>query len=431
MNSFNSLKWIFFVSKRFSSVDKKGSSGITNFLSSLGIAFGVMTLVSVLSVMNGFQGTSINSLLEISSSHIRVSEVLPEDEESFIEFLESKKEIKSALKMYESQSLISSPQGKQSVSIIKAVPSDILDVDAGFNKEISIYSGDFDISGGNKIVLGLNLAESLGVYVGSKVNLLALSSSKDVALISKDRIFTVTGIFESRNLDINQSFAFVSLEDAKKYFGKDAKPFYALKLKNYNTDAKIISDIKKQFPNLKCLSWKSFNKSFFSTLRIEKDMIFLLIMVIFLVVGINIYNGTRRLVFERAKEISIMSSLGAKKNEIKMVFIVKGFLNGVKGVFIGIILALLITKNIGKIFIFLADAEYYFNYVIFMIFSPSMAQFLSKNYAFEIYASIPAVVKPSEVFLVGLFGILTPLISSWWASRNVLKMNICEVLHEI
>ena len=113
MNSFNSLKWIFFVSKRFSSVDKKGSSGITNFLSSLGIAFGVMTLVSVLSVMNGFQGTSINSLLEISSSHIRVSEVLPDDEESFIEFLESKKEIKSALKMYESQSLISSPQGKQ------------------------------------------------------------------------------------------------------------------------------------------------------------------------------------------------------------------------------------------------------------------------------------------------------------------------------
>ena len=114
-----------------------------------------------------------------------------------------------------------------------------------------------------------------------------------------------------------------------------------------------------------------------------------------------------------------------------MVFIVKGFLNGVKGVFIGIILALLITKNIGKIFIFLADAEYSFNYVIFMIFSPSMAQFLSKNYAFEIYASIPAVVKPSEVFSVGLFGILTPLISSWWASRNVLKMNICEVLHEI
>ena len=53
--------------------------------------------------------------------------------------------------------------------------------------------------------------------MGSKVNLLALSSSKDVALISKDRIFTVTGIFESRNLDINQSFAFVSLEDAKKY----------------------------------------------------------------------------------------------------------------------------------------------------------------------------------------------------------------------
>ena len=429
-NNFSALKWIFFVSQRFASVDKKGSVGFTNFLSSLGIAFGVMTLISVLSVMNGFQGTSINSILAISSYHIQVSSLKENEEKDFYDFCSSFSEIKTCQKMYESQALVVGPTGKQAVSLVKAVPSDILKTDEGFQKELSIYNGDFDLQKTDSVILGFNLAQDLRATVGSEINFLALSGSTDTALISQNRKFIVTGIFQSQNVDINQTFAFINHDSAKKYFGKESEPYYAIKIKNYSHDAKIISKIKEAFPNVECLSWKSFNKSFFSTLRIEKDMLFLLVMVIFVVVGINIYNGIRRLVYERSKEIAILSATGANKMNIKMIFIVKGLLNGIKGSFLGTALGLLISKNIGSVFIFLSEAEFYFQYFITSIFSPQNLPFLTKNSSFELFASIPAVSKPFEVFVVCLFGILTPLISSWFASKNILKMNISEVLHE-
>lgn len=424
------LNWIFFVSNRFATVDKTGGSGVTNFLSTLGIAFGVMTLICVISVMNGFQGTSINSLLEISSSHIKVSNLTETSEKDFYDFCKNNSLIKSVSKVYESQSLIVSSSGKQAVSFIKALPEDIFYKDLGFQNEISIVSGEFDLISEDSVILGSSLSKSLGVSIGSKINFLALSGSTDTALISQNRIFTVTGIFHSRNLEINQSFAFVNHKSAEKYFGKKSEPVYELKIKDYNQDAKIISQINNKFPELKCDSWKNFNKSFFSTLRIEKDMLFLLMLIIFIVVGINIYNGTRRLVFERSKEIAIMSALGGKKNQVKMIFIFKGFLNGLKGTVIGVLLGLFLTENISYLFSFMSDAEFYIQYFITMLINPENVFGLVNNDYFDLYASIPAVVKPLEIFLISLFGIFTPLFSSLFASRNVLKMNICEVLHE-
>ena len=82
---FSSLKWIFFVSRRFSRVDRKGKSAVTTFLASLGICFGVMTLVTVISVMDGFQMSFIDSIMEVSSYHVRVSSFSDEKAE-FEEF---------------------------------------------------------------------------------------------------------------------------------------------------------------------------------------------------------------------------------------------------------------------------------------------------------------------------------------------------------
>ena len=321
-------------------------------------------------------------------------------------------------------------RGKQSAALIRAVPSDVLTTDKGFARELTILSGNFDIAEENTIVIGSGLAYTLGVRRGDTVTLLALSGGSDVELLSRNRTFLVTGIFHSGYADINASYAFVSIESGEKYFGADAQKTYGLKLSRVSGDGLTINAITKKFPSLKAESWRIYNRSFFGVLRVEKNMLMMLVFLIFIVVGVNIYNGMRRLVFERSSEISILSAVGGKNSEIKLIFIMKGFLTGVTGAAAGVVLGLLVSVNIGTIFRFAADAMYYIQYFAVLVFKPGNAVYVQENPMYLLYASIPARIIPGEVFVIALFGILAPLAASFAASRNVLKMTVAEVLHD-
>ncbi len=409
-NLSSSLKWIFEVSRRFARIDRKGRTSATSFLSTLGICFGVMTLITVVSVMNGFQSYSINPIMEISSAHLRVTEIPDENFTDFLDFCAENPKIACVSPFYESQGLIVGRKNKQSAAVIRAVEPNIREIDKGFGAQVQVSLGKFNLENPDGIVLGRSLANELGVTVGSAVNLLALAGGKDVALISQNRQFTVTGLFDCNYADIEQSYGFISIEAAKKYFGAESLPVYSIKLKNYGNDVSVLSEIKQEFPDVKVQSWREFNKSFFGALRIEKNILMLLVCIIFVVVGINIYNGMRRLVFEKRQEISILSALGGTKNEIKAIFIMRGFTSGVAGAFFGLVLGLLICVNIKPIFDF--------------------AGFVTQNYMFTIFAQIPAKIVFREVFFITLFGIAAPLWASWQASKNVLDMKVAEVLHD-
>ncbi|UKI52818.1 MAG: FtsX-like permease family protein [Treponema sp.] len=311
---------------------------------------------------------------------------------------------------YESQGLVVGARNRQSAAVIRAVDPEIREIDSGFGSQVRIVSGKFNLDYPDGIVLGKSLANQLGVTVGSTVNLMALSGGKDVALLSRNRKFTVTGLFDCNFVDIEQSYGFVSLKSAEKYFGKDSSPVYSIKLKNYENDAAVLSEIERKFPDVKVQSWREFNKSFFGALRIEKNILMLLVCIIFLVVGINIYNGMRRLVFERRQEISVLSALGGTKSEIKSIFVMRGFTSGAAGSFIGLALGLLLCVNIKPVFEFMG--------------------FVTKNYMFTVFAQIPAKIIFREVFLITLFGIISPLLASWKASKIVLDTKVAEVLHD-
>ena len=429
-NIFTSAKWIFDVSKRFSIVDKSGRSAVTSFLSTIGIGLGVMTLIVVISVMNGFQMSFINAIMEISSYHVRVSSVPVEKELELIDFCSRDNDILSISPFYESQALMVNSNGSEAVGIIRAVESDIYQKDMGFKKELQMVYGNFNLDEDNSIVLGYSLAKKLGANVGTKINLLAMAGGKDVALISQNREFTVTGIFECGYIDINESFCFINTNAAKKYFGQSANVVYGIKLKDYQDDSKIISNIKKNFPEVCVESWKSYNRTFFGALRIEKNMLMLFVFIIFIVVGINIYNGIRRLVFERKQEISILSALGGTKDEIRQIFVVRGFTTGLIGACIGVFLGLLICINMNHIFMFISNFLYYCEYIFTFFVNPENVYYVLQNSMYDVYAAIPPKIYFNEVFLIASFGVLTPLIAALSASNSILKMTVVEVLHD-
>lgn len=425
------MNWIFFVSRRFAKVDRSGRSAVTGFLASLSICFGVMTLIVTVSVMNGFQMGFIDSIMEISSAHIRVTAPQNFDQQAFEQqCFRPELGVVAVEPMYEAQSLLASSTGHQAASLIRAVSPDIIYTDAGFNREVKMISGEFDVSRPGYIVLGSQLARQLGLRVGSTVNMLALSGGSDVDLISDNRVFVVSGIFSCGYAEINNSYSFISLDAGQQFFGKDATKLFALKLADSEKDMQVIYQLEKALPGLQTESWRSYNRSFFGALKVEKNLLMMLVFMIFVVVGVNIFNGMRRMVFERRSEIAVLSALGGRKRQVQLIFILRGLLTGLGGAIPGLLLGMLLCVQMDVIFSLIAKMSYWIQYLFTMATNPAMAMFVRENTMYQVYASIPARMFPAEITFITIFGVFSALAASWVASRKVLAMTLSEVLHD-
>ena len=424
-NQMKSLFWISRVSHRFARVDRKGRSAVTSLLATLGISFGVMTLIVVMSVMNGFQMSFIDAILEVSSYHIRAVDLPEESEKDLQLFCQTDKRVASCQPFYEAQALMTGEKGGALAVNIRACGNEIYDNDEGFRREVKMLSGSFNLTEPDSIVLASSLARNLGVRPGSQVNLLVMSGGSDVDLFSQDRIFTVTGVFTTGYQEINNAYAFVGLDAAEKYFGSSAKKIWGIKLHHYNDDLRILHALNDSHYS----SWRSYNRTFFGALRIEKNILMLLVALIFVVVAINIYNGMRRLVFERRSEIAVLSALGARKREIKSIFVMRGFITGALGALSGLLFGILISLNTDLVFTAAAKLMYWAQYIFTAITDRSNLAYVQINSSYNLYATIPARIFPGEVVAITLFGLFSPLIACWAASRNVLKMTVSEVLH--
>ena len=433
-------KLVLSIARRFSSQDRSSRSSITSRLAAAGICFGVMTLIVVMSVMNGFQMSFIKAIQEISSYHIQIEKLSGENEEDFQNWCQTRKEIKIALPFYQAQTLMCSLASEdsktsavyESPAIIRGLSSKAFYDDLGLRKEIYLLAGSLDLSQGGSILLGNQLAANLRVKVGDRVNLFVLSGSSDVDLFSGQRIFEVKGIFASGYQDINSSLSFINIDDAKAYFGKGAEKIWGIKLENISDVEKEIKVLKKELglELASVKSWKEFNKSFYGALRIEKNMLLLVVCLIFIVVAINIYNGMRRLVFERKREIAILCALGSEPKTVRAVFIMRGLYIGFIGSSLGLILGLLISFNTDAVFNAASKIVYFLQYIFTAIFNHENLMYVRENSAYALYASIPARIFAGETFLIFAYGILAPLAACFFASRNVLKLSLTEVLHE-
>ena len=425
------MNWIFFVSRRFAKVDRSGRSAVTGFLASLSICFGVMTLIVTVSVMNGFQMGFIDSIMEISSAHIRVTASQDFDQQALEQqCFRPELGVVAVEPLYEAQSLLASASGRQAASLIRAVSPDIMYTDAGFAQEMQMISGEFDLSRPGYIVLGSQLARQLGVRVGSTVNMLALSGGSDVDLISDNRVFVVSGIFSCGYAEINSSYSFISMIAGEQFFGQEATKIFALKLADSENDLQVIHQLEKAISGIQTESWRSYNRSFFGALKVEKNLLMMLVFMIFVVVGVNIFNGMRRMVFERRSEIAILSALGGRKREVQLIFILRGLLTGLGGAIPGLLLGMLLCVQMDVIFDVIAKLSYWLQYLVTMTTNPAMAIYVRENTMYQVYASIPARMFPVEITFITIFGVFSALAASWVASRKVLAMTLSEVLHD-
>jgi lipoprotein-releasing system permease protein len=210
-----------------------------------------------------------------------------------------------------------------------------------------------------------------------------------------------------------------------------------VKLKNRWQDAHAVGLIGnlnavKNAGDMKTTSWRDYNKAFFSALRSEKLLMFLLVGLIFIVVGLNIFQAQRRSVLERREEIGLLRALGADEWAVRLVFVWDGFVIGIAGAGAGIALGLFLATHIGGFFTVLEHIVNTFVTLvnlIYRIFGRSqLEEFAIFSPAVFYIKEIPARIIPHEAALIFLFGFLSALLSSWFASRRAARTRPAEVL---
>jgi len=430
-------RWIGFIASRYVSRGRKNSP--SPVFSVLGIATGVLALTVIIAVMNGFQLGFIESILEISSYHLRVESSAPGiKDDRLSEKIRGLPEVVSVLPFRELNVLVRARQGNPRGAIIRGVSEDALFLDRGLSEKLVIEDGYFDLGENGNIVLGAELARFLTVRVGDRVNLLSITGiigSEE----ENERVYTITGIFRSGFYEYDLGWAFVNMETAEDLAGAGSIVL-GIKIKNRWQDHRAKEEVRKVLSlsginenDAALSSWRDYNRAFFGALRTEKLMMFILVGLIFIVVGLNIFQSQRRTVLERREEIGLLRALGASDRAVRLVFVWDGFIIGLVGAGAGLALGLLIAFNIQTFFSVIEGAVNFFIYVFnsvsvylggyagadeFSVFSPRV--FYIKE--------IPSRVIPIEVVSIFLFGFLSAISAAWFASGKVSGVRPAEVL---
>jgi lipoprotein-releasing system permease protein len=403
-------------------------------LAILGIATGVLALTVIIAVMNGFQLGFIESILEISSYHVRVSGLPPEDADLLAEELRGVPGIIAAVPFCEFQALVRGNRGGQRGILIRALPPEAPERDKGMASRLEFQAGSFDIAGDGNILLGSELARSLAVRPGDEITVFSIDD-----LFGGERLgihtFTVTGVFRTGYYEYDTALGFVNLETGLRLSG--GKAVVGLKLRNRWQDSEAMAALAGPVSRLPISpggmsSWRDYNRAFFGALRTEKLFMFILVGLIFIVVGLNIFQAQRRTVLERREEIGLLRAVGAGDLSVRLIFVWDGFLIGLFGAGTGMILGLVIAGNIA---VFFGIVEGLINWCI------GAANYLSGSFTgaenFAVFSpavfyikEIPSRIIPREVFLIFMFGFLSALLAAWFASGRVSRTKPAEVLRD-
>lgn len=423
------FSWVLFTAAKFLK-NRRATRGLaTAVLSAIGVAVGVAALIVVLAVMNGFQLGFIEDILGINSYHIRIqtTEELPSD---ILRELENARRIQAVVKIKETQTLIHADYSNLQSCRVRGVSDDIHVRDPGFVKQLNMVAGVLDPSAG--IVLGRELAASIGAGLGSTVSLLTLVGTAPGLFSPETLDYPVVGIFECGYYQYDRSLAVVSLSAVDDLAGESDRYLYGVKLDNRNALERALAQIEDILLGFsyETDTWRDFNRSFFGALRTEKLVMILLLSLIFLVTGFNTYHSLKRAIFEKREQIAVLRTLGARPREVRWIFILNGAAIGAAGASAGILLGLLLAGNINDVFGFIETIA---NGVISWVSNSLMAGSRSPQVSFfsPVYfylTEVPIRILYIEVAGIFAFGVYSSLAAAYLASKRISEIKPARVL---
>ncbi|MBT3366722.1 MAG: lipoprotein-releasing ABC transporter permease subunit [Nitrospina sp.] len=390
---------------------------LNTWISIGGVALGVMALIVVIAVMSGF-GKDLRDKILGTNSHVVVTNVTQTgmvDYETIMEKVVKVEGVKAAAPFILNQVMLA--YGDNAVGVV--VRGVDADREAGVSDlEKNLVQGSLkmlerpDKSSGKPrrdgIILGKELARRLGVQLEDAVSMVAPASRMTpMGLIPKIKLFLVVGFFESGMFEYDSNLAFISIHSAQKFFAMKGKVSgIEIRVVDIEQADQVAAGIQDSlgFPYF-ARDWMRMNKNLFSALRLEKIVMFIILILIILVAAFNIVSTLFMVVMEKTKEIAILKSMGASRSSIMKIFSFQGLIIGVTGTMIGCIGGFTVVPNLNEI---VGLIENIFGITAF----PSDVYYLDK---------LPSEIQYFDSFLIVVFSIIICFVASlypaWRASR--------------
>jgi lipoprotein-releasing system permease protein len=330
---------------------KEGAVSVIAGLSFFGILLGVAALIIVMSVMNGFRVELLKSILGFNghigvfSPHvggIKGYDLLVDD-------IRKISGVERATPMVDRQAMATSNGVANGMSLHGVYLDDLKSRPLVAS---NIKYGDLEqFKGEQTIVIGKRLAEKFGVFPGDSVTLISPEgNSTAFGVVPKMRNFKVVAIFEVGMRDYDANMGFLPLPAAQSFFKYD-KTVNAVEVfvKDPEKVKGISREIQQRYPALRVLDWQQANSQFFTSLNVERNVMFIILTLIILVAALNIISSLIMLVKDKTQDIAILRTMGASKKHVMSIFFITGSLIGVSGIIAGAILGLAFSLNIEKI----------------------------------------------------------------------------------
>jgi lipoprotein-releasing system permease protein len=330
-------------------------NGFISFISGvsmLGIALGVAALIIVLSVMNGFQKEVRARMLSVIS-HVEVSDAagaaLP-DWRLTAEIARRNPEVLGAAPFVTAQALIARGDDMRGIvvrGIEPAAEATVTDLAAKL-KDTTLARL---VPGSWSVVLGGELARSLGVRTGDKVTIVLPGGQVTPAgIVPRLRTLTVVGTFDAGHYEYDSALALLPLADAAKLFRVDGPTGVQLRLRDLNDAPLVGAELQQRFgPDVVVSDWTRTNRNWFSAVQVEKRLMFIILTLIVAVAAFNLVSTLVMTVTDKRADIAILRTLGATPRSVMGIFIVQGAAAGIIGTLGGVALGLLVAYNIDVI----------------------------------------------------------------------------------
>ena len=380
-----------------------GFLNIISIFSFIGISLGVAVLIIVMSVMNGFRTELIDKIVGFNAHAV----VKPYNKP-----LKIMNEVNFAFNIFsnDGEAVIINKNNTKGLLLKGYSAKDFSSLKIMNNQE---FFGSKDLNN-NSISIGRELSFNLNVDIGDSITIMSPSGVQTlVGSLPKQESFKIISIFDSGLSDFNENIAYINLETLEVFFDKNKEERF---LEFYFQNPKDIevhkSNLLKLFPDELVYTWADMNKSLFSALKVERNVMFIILSLIIIVAAFNIISGLTILVKNKTRDIGILKSIGVTNNSIKKIFFLVGFTIGTSATIFGIIIGTLFSYYVENIREFISKT---FEVTLF----PEEIYFLN---------SMPSEININSIILIALCSIVTTIIVSIYPASKAASLDMVKTL---
>ncbi len=388
---------------------KDGFLNVITVFSFIGISLGVAVLIIVMSVMNGFRSDLIKKINGFNS-HATIQSY---DGEFNLKKLDNSNlisQIDDVMISNNGEGIIIKKETSKGILLRGYKKEDFKKINIVKNQDF-LGSKNLDKNG---ISISREMGYDLDLEIGDKLNIL-FSTFEDTLIgsLPKQKTFQIISFYKSGFNDFDKNIAFVNLEDLENQLNlKPESRFLEIYFKNPTDIDKIKKNLVKLFPNNLIYTWSDLNKPLFSALKVERNVMFIILSLIIIVAAFNIISGLTILVKNKTREIAILKSIGVKNGSIRKIFFLVGFIIGCSATIFGVILGIIFSIYIENIRQFISNL---FNITLF----PEEIYFLS---------TMPYELDFKSILLISICSIISTCLVSLFPAIKASNLDTIKSL---